>query len=73
MIADMVNRGFEKQLLLSMDRGWYRIGEPEGGVVKPYTNLFGEFMPALEKTGFDKNLIDLITVKNPADAFMLDV
>jgi predicted metal-dependent phosphotriesterase family hydrolase len=73
LLNDMVERGFEKQLLLSMDRGWYRIGEPEGGNVKPYTHLFSEFIPALKTSGWDDNIIEQITVKNPANAFALDV
>lgn len=71
LISRMMDAGFEKQLLLSMDRGWYRVGEPGGGKVNPYTYLFGEFVPALEKAGFDAETIEQLTVKNPARAFSI--
>jgi predicted metal-dependent phosphotriesterase family hydrolase len=71
LISHMLNLGFEKQLLLSMDRGWYRVGEAGGGKIKPYTHLFGEFIPAMEKAGFGPKIINQLTVENPAKAFTI--
>jgi len=72
LIRDMLDRGFGERLLLSMDRGWYHVGEPKGGEIKSFTYLFGEFVPAMREAGFDESTIELLTVTNPARAFELD-
>ena len=72
LIRNMLERGYGERLLLSMDRGWYRVGEPKGGTIKPYTFLFEEFIPTMRKSGFDDLTIELLTVKNPARAFQFD-
>jgi phosphotriesterase-related protein len=59
------------RLLLSMDSGWYWVGEPNGGKIREYSYLTDDFLPALRKRGFPDNLIRRLTVENPAKAFAL--
>ncbi len=72
LIQRMLDKGFEDQLLLSMDRGWYRVGEPGGGKVKPYTFLFGEFVQEMASAGIGQEMIGKLTVDNPARAYSID-
>jgi predicted metal-dependent phosphotriesterase family hydrolase len=72
LIKELIDLGYENQILLSMDRGWYRVGEPGGGKINNFTYLFGEFVPQMQAFGFSQRIIDLITVRNPAEAFKLD-
>jgi predicted metal-dependent phosphotriesterase family hydrolase len=41
---------------------------PDGGY-RSYTALMDRFIPDLTKQGVTKELMDLITVKNPVNAF----
>ena len=65
----LLDRGFEESILLSHDAGWYSVGEPKGGEVRPYTYLFSDFIPALEKRGIGGETITALTVTNPSRAF----
>lgn len=69
LIDRVVSAGFGDQLLLSQDRGWYDPSQPEGGEVKPYTYLTGEFLPLLEESGFSQGMIRRLTEENPFRAF----
>ncbi|MCS6777605.1 MAG: hypothetical protein RMJ43_04030 [Chloroherpetonaceae bacterium] len=59
------------RLLLSMDSGWYNVGEPEGGRIRDYTYLTDTFLPALRRRGIAEAVIRRLTVENPARAFAL--
>jgi len=72
LLRDMLGRGYGPQILLSMDRGWYHVGEPDGGDIKPYTYLFGEFLPLLRESGYGDDIVKMLTVDNPARAFRID-
>ena len=72
LIQTMLDKGYGDQLLLSMDRGWYRVGEPGGGTVKPYTYLFGEFLQEMSSAGIGQEMIRTLTVDNPARAYSID-
>jgi phosphotriesterase-related protein len=65
----LLDHGFEDQLLLSQDAGWYNIGEVDGGKIIPHTRLKSEFLPYLMERGVDASTIDKITQTNPANAF----
>ncbi|MBE2220455.1 MAG: phosphotriesterase [Anaerolineae bacterium] len=67
----LLEHGYEDQILLSQDAGWYHIGEEAGGAVIPYTRLQAEFLPLLAARGVDSAMIDKITRLNPANAFGL--
>lgn len=68
-VVELWRRGFRKQLLISQDSGWYRVGEPGGGRFNGYTYLFDKFLPDLEKAGLSKRDIRTLLVDNPARLF----
>lgn len=70
-ILTMLDRGFEDQLLLSQDRGWYTVGEKNGGRINAYSYLPEEFLPLLETKGVGNDLIHKLTVLNPARVFAM--
>ena len=72
LVTEMLQQGCEKQILLSQDRGWYRVGEESGGEIKPFTLFYEQFIPELSKSGVDDATIEQLTVKNPAMAFRID-
>lgn len=60
--------GFDKQILLSHDRGWFDPGTPDF-VPLPYTYLSETFIPKLRAAGFDGSAIRQLTAVNPFNAF----
>ena len=69
-LLTLLEHGFEDQILLSQDAGWYNIGEENGGQINPFTRLQAEFLPLAKKRGLDDALIEKITRTNPAKAFI---
>jgi phosphotriesterase-related protein len=71
----LIEAGYAGSLLLSHDAGWYdpsqADGQPEEGGVRGFTALVEEFIPALRSRGVSDDLVDLMTVTNPARAFAL--
>ena len=59
--------------LLSHDAGWYHVGESGGGNYRGYLALFDSLLPRLRQEGFTQNELDLVLIKNPAQAFALRV
>jgi phosphotriesterase-related protein len=57
------------RVLVSHDAGWYAVGEPGGGVFRPYDSLFAELVPALLDSGFAGEHVDRLLVDNPREAF----
>jgi phosphotriesterase-related protein len=70
-IRAMLDEGFESQILISQDAGWYRPGEPNGGEVRPFDFLFTDFVPSLVREGFPKATIDHLLEHNPRKAFAI--
>lgn len=73
LVQNMKRHKLLNRVLLSHDAGWYSVGEPDGGKFRSYSTLFAQFIPALQKAGFGSEEIDQLTVKNPANAFAIDV
>ncbi len=69
----LVGAGFAENILLSHDAGWYQPGRPggvpENGAFRGYTALISDFIPALLAAGVTPEIVNLLTVKNPARAF----
>ncbi len=65
--------GLLRQVLLSHDSGWYRVGEEDGGKYMGYTTIFTMLIPALLQNGFDHEDIELLLHQNPAHAFAIQV
>ncbi|MCE5258336.1 MAG: hypothetical protein LLG44_04655 [Chloroflexi bacterium] len=69
LIQRALDAGYGSQLLLSQDAGWYNVGQPDGGTVRPFTALYASILPALTQAGVAKAAITELTVTNPARAF----
>ena len=68
IVLKLLDLGLEDHLLLSQDAGWYHVGEPGGGEIKPYTPLLTDFVPLLKGYGISQAVIDKLLTKNPARA-----
>jgi phosphotriesterase-related protein len=66
-IERMVGAGFEAQLLLSHDRGWYDPGQPGGGTPKPFTYISEVFLAKLTHLG--PATVRRLTRENPFRAY----
>jgi phosphotriesterase-related protein len=71
LIKEMLEKGFENQLLLSHDAGWYQVGEPNGAKVRPYTAISDKLIPALKSAGLGDDVLRKLLVENPAKAFAI--
>jgi phosphotriesterase-related protein len=70
----LIEAGHTDQILLSHDAGWYQPGAPSGqpdGGMRGYTALFEDFLPVLRARGVADDVVQQITVLNPARAFAL--
>lgn len=67
-IKQLVDAGYEKQILLSHDRGWYDPGTPDR-VPQPFTYISETFIPKLREAGLSADLITQLTHTNPFNAF----
>ena len=65
LLLAMLERGYEGQILLSQDAGWYHVGEPGGGTVQPMIKLLDEFVPRLRAAGVNEALVEKLLVDNP--------
>ena len=68
-IQKMIDAGFEDQVLLSHDNGWYDPARPGGGTPRSFTYLSEVFLPKLRGAGVPDPLIHKLTVQNPFRAF----
>ncbi|HQY91278.1 esterase [Caldilinea sp.] len=68
-IHRLLDAGYEEQLLLSHDRGWYDPSKPRGGTQLAYTYLTETFLPKLRASGVDDATIAQLTIQNPWQAF----
>lgn len=68
-ILRLMEAGFDDQLLLSHDRGWFDPALPGGGIPKPYTYITQQFLPKLQAAGVDEKTIHQLTIHNPFWAF----
>jgi phosphotriesterase-related protein len=68
-VLHLLGEGFDKQLLLSQDRGWYDPSKPGGGDVQPFTHLLGKFLPKLRAAGCDEKTVTQLLQRNPFAAF----
>lgn len=69
LITDMIANGYENQLLLSHDRGWYDPAKPHGGTPDPFTYLPEVFLPKLRAAGITDAGIQMLMRNNPFKAF----
>jgi phosphotriesterase-related protein len=64
-----IKNGFEGNILLSQDAGWYNVGEVGGGHIRGYVYIVRDLIPMLLRKGFDQESIKRLFITNPARAF----
>jgi phosphotriesterase-related protein len=72
-VKTLADRGLIGKILISLDAGWYRVGEPGGGTFRSYDFFFTRFLPALRQAGLGEDDLQKLTVKNPASALLPSV
>lgn len=72
-LQDMKVQRLLHRALISHDAGWYEVGKPRGGNIRPYTSLFEDLVPALEKAGFSIGERRQLFETNPAEALAVRV
>lgn len=60
----MASRELLGRTLISQDSGWYRVGEPGGGDYRPYTYIYTDFLPRIERSWIPRLMFE-----NPVRAF----
>jgi phosphotriesterase-related protein len=63
-VVALTRAGHLARVLIS--QGWYHVGEPGGGRLRPYTFLFDGFLPALRQAGLTDRDVRTMLVDNPA-------
>ena len=70
-IRQLVTAGFQNQIIIGADTGWYDPGYP-GGIwdyMQDYRSVPGEFVPAMRAAGLSDGLIKKLMQDNPFDAY----
>ncbi len=72
-LKDLKSKNLLDRVLISHDAGWYSPGEPGGGNYRGYETISTTFIPALRSNGFSQEEIDTVMVKNPQNAFSIQI
>jgi phosphotriesterase-related protein len=72
-ISRLREQGLLGRVLVSQDAGWYSVGQPNGGEPRAYDTVFTELIPALRQRGYSQPELDMLFVRNPAEAFAIRV
>jgi phosphotriesterase-related protein len=67
LVKSMVEAGHIGQTLISMDAGWYHVGEPNGGNYRGYDYLLTGFLALLRSAGIEERQIQALLVENPRE------
>lgn len=67
-LKKLMDAGYEKQIMLSHDRGWYDAGNPDFEPM-PFTYISETFIPKMRDAGFDEQTIIQLTHINPFNAY----
>ena len=73
LITRIKAAGYLNRLLVSQDTGWYTAAEPKGGTFNSFAPVITDLIPALTKAGFTADDVAQIFVRNPAEAFQLNI
>ena len=57
-----------ERVLVSLDAGWYHVGEPGGGQFRPYTTLFTDFVPGMKSAAFSEAEVRQLLAETPRRA-----
>jgi phosphotriesterase-related protein len=69
LIQQLVDAGYEDQIIIGQDSGWYDPGFPEGFEIQGYDHLARVFVPLMEDEGFSPELIQKLLHDNPWNAY----
>jgi phosphotriesterase-related protein len=69
LIQLLVDEGYEDQIIIGQDSGWYDPGFPEGFVIQGYNHIAEVFIPLMEAEGFSPELIQKLMHDNPWSAY----
>lgn len=71
-VINLTQQNLLSRVLISMDAGWYHVGEPQGGKYRDYSSLFTDFMPLIQKQLSAKQISQLLN-DNPQKALSLEI
>lgn len=71
LITAFLAEGLAERLLVSHDAGWYHVGEKNGGDIKPFTPIWDELLPALEREGMKPEMRRQLFITNPRKAYTI--
>ena len=71
LITAFLAEGLAERLLVSHDAGWYHVGEKNGGDIKPFTPIWDELLPALEREGMKPEMRRQLFITNPCKAYTI--
>jgi phosphotriesterase-related protein len=69
LIKDLVTNGYEDQIIIGQDCGWYDPGFPAGFEIQGYDHIARVFVPLMESSGFSHQLIRKLLHDNPWNAY----
>lgn len=69
LVKRLIGDGFIRQILMSMDSGWYNPRFAGGGTIHGYTSMLDELFPPLQASGIDEQMIRTITHDNVFEAY----
>jgi phosphotriesterase-related protein len=72
-ISNLKSKGLLNRVLISQDAGWYDVVNPGGFQFRGYTTLLTQLKPALFKAGFTADDWIQLVVKNPENAYSIDI
>lgn len=72
-LQDMKAQHLLHRALISHDAGWYEVGKPHGGTIRPYISIFEDLIPALKKAGFTAAERRQVFETNPAEALAVRI
>jgi len=70
-VKALADRGFIDRMLISLDAGWYRVGEPDGGDFRSYDFFFNVLVPAFRQAGITELQLRQLTVDNPRQSLTI--
>lgn len=68
LIQTLVAAGYEDQILIGSDTGWFDPGNP-AFVIEPYDQIWNSFLPEARAAGFSEELIHKLLHTNPWNAY----
>lgn len=71
-VMNLAQRNLLGRVLVSMDAGWYHVGEPNGGNYRGYNSLFTDFLPILKKQLNTRQIQQMLS-ENPQQALRVAI